>query len=231
MQGSSLLTKLLRNGKANIVDLQKRIELAYQDKSDKITQSQKIFFGVILIMAVYFYGVYSTKIEMLSNSTTRSSPIPTLIPTIRPSATPSTSLSPSPSIKPSLKPSNIPKVPSTPKPTPIPIQTPQVSQPVVPSEYKSALNKATSYSNTMNMSKRGVYDQLVSEYGEKFSTVAAQYAIDNVKADWNANALAKARSYRDTMHMSPAGIHDQLTSDYGEKFTQSEADYAIQHLN
>jgi predicted PurR-regulated permease PerM len=101
----------------------------------------------------------------------------------------------------------------------------------VPREYKSALNKAASYADTMHMSKQGVYDQLVSEYGEKFSTAAAQYAIDNVKADWNANALAKAKSYQDTMNMSPAGIHDQLTSANGEKFTQSEADYAIQHLN
>ena len=101
----------------------------------------------------------------------------------------------------------------------------------VPAEYKSAINKATSYANTMHMSKRGVYDQLVSEYGEKFSTEAAQYAVDNVNADWNANALAKAKTYQDTMNMSPASIHDQLTSEYGEKFTQAEADYAIQHLN
>ena len=101
----------------------------------------------------------------------------------------------------------------------------------VPREYKSALNKATSYANTMHMSKRGVYDQLVSEYGEKFSAAAAQYAIDNVKADWNANALAKAKNYQGTMNMSPSAIHDQLTSEYGEKFTQAEADYAIQHLN
>lgn len=101
----------------------------------------------------------------------------------------------------------------------------------VPAEYRSALNKATSYSSTMHMSKQGVYDQLVSEYGEKFSATAAQYAIDNIKADWNANALAKAKNYQDTMNMSPAAIHDQLTSAYGEKFTQSEADYAIQYLN
>ncbi|NQU83990.1 MAG: Ltp family lipoprotein [Parcubacteria group bacterium] len=101
----------------------------------------------------------------------------------------------------------------------------------VPREYKSALNKAASYANTMNMSKRGVYDQLVSEYGEKFSAEAAQYGIDNVKADWNANALAKAKNYQNTMNMSPAAVHDQLTSEYGEKFTKAEADYAIQHLN
>lgn len=100
-----------------------------------------------------------------------------------------------------------------------------------PAEYKSALNQATSYANTMNMSKQGVYDQLVSQYGGQFSAAAAQYAIDNVTADWNANALAKAKSYQDTMNQSPAAIHDQLTSAYGEKFTQAEADYAIQHLN
>ena len=101
----------------------------------------------------------------------------------------------------------------------------------VPTEYKSALNKATSYSKAMHMSKQGVYDQLTSAHGEKFSVAAAQYAINNIQADWNANALAKATNYQDTMDMSPAGIHDQLTSAHGEKFTQSEADYAIQHLN
>jgi len=101
----------------------------------------------------------------------------------------------------------------------------------VPTEYKSALNKATLYANNMDMSKQGVYDQLVSEYGEKFSVDAAQYAIDNVKANWNANALAKAKTYQDVMDMSPASIRDQLTSAYGEKFIQSEADYAIEHLN
>ncbi len=101
----------------------------------------------------------------------------------------------------------------------------------VPREYKSALNKAASYANTMHMSKRGVYDQLVSDYGEKFSAEAAQYAIDNVKADWNANALVKAKNYQNTMNMSPSAIRDQLTSEYGDKFTTAEADYAIQHLN
>jgi hypothetical protein len=111
------------------------------------------------------------------------------------------------------------------------IKTDESKTPKVPAEYKSALNKAATYSNTMHMSKQSVYDQLVSEYGEKFSTAAAQYAIDNVKSDWNANALAKAKTYQNTMSMSPAGIRDQLTSTFGEKFTQSEADYAIEHLN
>lgn len=83
----------------------------------------------------------------------------------------------------------------------------------------------------MHMSKKGVYDQLVSEYGGQFSAEAAQYAIDNVKADWNANALAKAKDYQSQQSLSPSAIRDQLTSDYGEKFTQEEADYAVAHLN
>jgi len=104
-------------------------------------------------------------------------------------------------------------------------------QPDVPTEYKSALATATSYADSQHMSKQGVYDQLVSEYGEKFTAKAAKYAVNNVKADWNANALATAKSYQETQHMSPAAIHDQLTSEYGEKFTQAQADYAIAHLN
>ncbi len=105
------------------------------------------------------------------------------------------------------------------------------AQPSVPIEYKNALSKATSYANLMHMSKQGVYDQLTSQYGEQFAPEAAQYAVDNVKADWNANALAKAKDYETQMAMSPAAIHDQLTSQYGEKFTAAEADYAIAHLN
>ena len=110
-------------------------------------------------------------------------------------------------------------------------KAPESQAPAVPAEYKSALTKGTSYSKNLHMSKAGIYDQLTSEYGEKFSPEAAQYAVDNIQADWNANALAKAKSYQDNMAMSPEAIRDQLTSEYGEKFTAEEADYAIQHLN
>ena len=116
------------------------------------------------------------------------------------------------------------------KPKTTPTATAQAKQPDVPADYKSALNQADSYANTMHMSKQGVYDQLVSQYGGQFSAAAAQYAVDNVQANWNANALAKAKDYQSQQSLSPAAIHDQLTSSAGEKFTQAEADYAIQHL-
>ena len=82
----------------------------------------------------------------------------------------------------------------------------------------------------MHMSKQGIYDQLTSEYGEEFTPEEAQYAIDNIQADWNANALESAKNYQENMNMSPEAIRDQLTSEYGEKFTQEEADYAVANL-
>lgn len=100
----------------------------------------------------------------------------------------------------------------------------------IPTEYKTALKKAKSYSDTMHMSKARLYDQLTSEYGEKYSAEAAQYAVDNVDADWNYNALKSAENYSKTMHMSKQGIYDQLTSDAGEKFSAEEAQYAIDNV-
>lgn len=97
-------------------------------------------------------------------------------------------------------------------------------------EQQNALKKAETYSSAMHMSKSKIYDQLTSEYGEGFTAEAAQYAIDNIVADWNANALAKAKSYQTTMNMSKQRIYSQLISEYGEGFTNTEAQYAIDHL-
>lgn len=102
--------------------------------------------------------------------------------------------------------------------------------PAVPSEHAAALRKAESYLKFTGFSKQGLYDQLTSEYGEEFPPEAAQYAIDNVEADWKEQALKKAISYRDTMSMSKKAIREQLVSEYGEKFTAEEADYAIANL-
>lgn len=107
-------------------------------------------------------------------------------------------------------------------------QPSEPTKPQVPADHKSALAKAKTYSSTMNMSKKGIYNQLTSTI-EGFSTEAAQYAIDNVQADWNANALAKAKSYQSLQNMSPNAIKTQLTSQF-EGFTEEEANYAISKL-
>lgn len=110
------------------------------------------------------------------------------------------------------------------------VEAPSVETASVPTEYKSALKKAASYAEVMNMSKQGIHDQLTSDYGEGFSVEAADYALEQLVADWNENALKKAASYSETMHMSKRGLYDQLISEYGEQFTAEEAQYAIDHV-
>lgn len=110
------------------------------------------------------------------------------------------------------------------------VTTKEETKESVPTEYKSALKQAKTYSDMMHMSKAGIYDQLTSEYGGQFTEEAAQYAIDNVEADWNENALKSAETYQETMAMSPAAIYDQLVSQHGGQFTEEEAQYAIDNL-
>lgn len=98
-------------------------------------------------------------------------------------------------------------------------------------EERNALIKAEEYSSLEYMSKKAIYEQLISEYGEQFDKEAAQYAIDNLSVDWNKNALEKAKEYQKTLNMSKKAIYEQLVSKYGEQFLPSEAQYAIDHLN
>lgn len=100
----------------------------------------------------------------------------------------------------------------------------------VPVEYRNALRSAEMYLSTMPFSKRGLYDQLTSEYGEGFEPDAAQYAVDNVEVDWNEQALKSARTYQDTMAMSKSAIYDQLVSEAGEQYTPEQAQYAVDNL-
>ena len=51
----------------------------------------------------------------------------------------------------------------------------------IPKEYQSALKKADTYANKMNLSKKGLYEQLTSDAGEKFTEEEAQYAINNLE--------------------------------------------------
>ena len=112
------------------------------------------------------------------------------------------------------------------------VQTEETRKPdeSVSKEFQNALKSAERYASNLHMSKQGIYDQLTSEYGDQFPEDAAQYAVDNLDADWNANALAKAADYGNSMHMSKQGVYDQLISEYGEQFTAEEAQYAIDHV-
>ncbi|WP_225428288.1 Ltp family lipoprotein [Levilactobacillus enshiensis] len=94
----------------------------------------------------------------------------------------------------------------------------------------SALSTAQEYLEFRSFSKQGLYRQLSSDAGEKFSASAAQYAVDHVEVNWNSQALKAAKSYQEDQHMSSAQILNQLTSSAGEGFTQTEAQYAVNNL-
>lgn len=97
-------------------------------------------------------------------------------------------------------------------------------------EFTNALKQAKSYSDNLHMSKKAIYHQLTSEYGGKFPADAAQYAIDNLQADYKYNALQQAKSYQNNLNMSKQAVYDQLVSEYGGKFTAEEAQYAVDNL-
>lgn len=101
----------------------------------------------------------------------------------------------------------------------------------VPKEFKSALASAENYLNILPMSKAGLFKQLSSEHGDKFTEEAAEYAVESIDADWKEKALESAHIYQDDMDMSPAAIHEQLMSEHGDQFTEEEADYAIENLD
>ncbi|MGX7029975.1 Ltp family lipoprotein [Vagococcus zengguangii] len=91
-------------------------------------------------------------------------------------------------------------------------------------EQKNALSKAIDYLDYSAFSKSGLYEQLIYE---QFPEEAAQFAVDNVQADWNEQALNKALDYLDYSSFSDAGLYDQLVF---EGFTSEQAQYAIDNL-
>lgn len=100
----------------------------------------------------------------------------------------------------------------------------------IPEEYKSALKKAKSYTDEMNLSKARLYEMLtVSDYyNDHFTAEAAQYAVDNVGVDWKESALKRAKLYRKAVSLSTEGIYDELTA---MEYTEEEIQYAIDNLD
>ncbi|GAB49191.1 Ltp family lipoprotein [Mobilicoccus pelagius] len=96
-------------------------------------------------------------------------------------------------------------------------------------EKANALKAARQYLAMGPFSKRGLHNQLTSRYGSQFSKAAGTYAVNNVKANWNAQAVRAGRVYLE-MGLSREEVRQQLKSPYGEKFTKAEADYALRHL-
>lgn len=86
---------------------------------------------------------------------------------------------------------------------------------------QNAVAKAGSYIGTMAFSRGDLIDQLVYN---QFSVEDSTFAVDNIGADWNAQAAAKAKSYLDTMAFSRQDLIDQLIYN---QFTPEQAEFGV----
>lgn len=90
---------------------------------------------------------------------------------------------------------------------------------------QNAFRSANSYLKMSGFSRKGLIQQLSSEYGDKFSVEDATVAVDSMSIDWNSQAARSAASYLKSSGFSCQGLIDQLSSQYGEKYTVEQATY------
>jgi hypothetical protein len=76
-------------------------------------------------------------------------------------------------------------------------------------------------------SEQGLLSQLTSSAGSGFTQVQAEYAINYLHPDWDAQAVDAAKGYLQLGGFSQASLLQQLTSSAGSGFTQAQAEYAV----
>lgn len=104
------------------------------------------------------------------------------------------------------------------------VDEPAVETPAAPEltmGQQNAVDKANSYLQFQAFSRTGLIQQL--EF-EGFPNADATFAVDNIGADWTAQAALKAQSYLDSMSFSREGLVEQLVF---EGFTPEEAEAGV----
>ena len=125
--------------------------------------------------------------------------------------------------------------PAEPAPAaPAPVEAaPAEPEPVAPAEpeftlsQQNAIREAESYLEVSAFSKKGLIEQLSSQYGAGFSKADATFAVNNITVNWKAQAVKAAESYLEISGFSRQGLIEQLSSPYGGQFTKAEATYAV----
>lgn len=93
---------------------------------------------------------------------------------------------------------------------------------------QQAVDGAKSYlSEGQGFSEQGLLQQLTSSAGSGFTEAQAEYAINYLHPDWDAQAVDAAKSYLQLGGFSRAGLIQQLTSSAGSGFTEAQAEYAV----
>ena len=97
-------------------------------------------------------------------------------------------------------------------------------------ENMDALAEAQEFLDYGPLSRKALYETLCGDYGMGYSESAAEYAVDNVGANWNEMALGSAHILLEGVpDMSDDEIYDTLVGE-GMGFTDAEAQYAIDNL-
>lgn len=109
---------------------------------------------------------------------------------------------------------------------PVSVSTPAAPESRLTRSQQNAVRQATSYLNMSGFSRKGLIDQLSSEYGSKFPIEDATVAVDSLDVDWNAQAERSATQYLNMSGFSCDGLIQQLSSAAGSKYTVAEATYA-----
>jgi len=93
---------------------------------------------------------------------------------------------------------------------------------------QQAVDSAQSYLNEgQGFSEQGLLQQLTSSAGAGFTDAQAEYAINSLHPDWDAQAVEAAKSYLQLGGFSQSSLMQQLTSSYGAGFTEAQAEYAV----
>lgn len=99
---------------------------------------------------------------------------------------------------------------------------------------QNAVKTAMNYVDLMAFSRRGLIEQVSSEYADNFPVADAEFAVkyleDKGLVDWNEEAAQCAQNYLGIMSFSKEGLFDQMTSEAGDKFTREQAEYAIKKV-
>lgn len=99
---------------------------------------------------------------------------------------------------------------------------------------ENVIEEAQRYVDVMAFSRRGLFDQLTSEYGGGYEDKDAKFALDYLEdhklVNWKNEAVEAAEQYLDAMSFSRSGLLQQLTSEYGSQFTKKQAEYALEQV-
>jgi Host cell surface-exposed lipoprotein len=94
-----------------------------------------------------------------------------------------------------------------------------------------AVDAAKGYLNEgQGFSEQGLLQQLTSSAGNGFTQAQAEYAINYLNPDWDAQAVDAAKGYIQMGGFSQASLIQQLTSSAGNGFTQAQAEYAASRV-